>query len=247
MTIQAIHGARAATFERGSTPSITGPTTNAPPRLGEIGAGYESLGLEALTALLAVESAQEQQKTMKACERDARESQLSALRAQAEAQRARAADTRKEGLVQGAVQIAGGALTIASVAAGPSASAKNNDEWLRADARVVGADARWVSASGRYGDFVQSLERRQKVVETLGSTTTGLARPLAQATFGAAAIEHEADASARGTDAKFWENAASDYADLAHAAAASADKLRQLLGAVSQERTMLARTLARIG
>lgn len=241
MNVVATRGVRPASVSEGSpAPAKAG----GPPRLD---AGYESLGVEALAALLAVESAQEQRATMRLCQREARESQLAALAAQAESQHARADATRSEGLLQGAVQIAGGVLTVASATLGPSASAKNNDEWLRADARLPGADARWVSAAGRYGDWVQSTERQAKVVEAAGSTVSALARPVAQASAGAAALHHEAEASAHGVTAKAQENAASDYESLAREAAASADKLRQLLAAVVQERAALARTLVRAG
>lgn len=238
MNVQSVRGPRPLPASEGAAQSVGG----GPPRLD---AGYESMGVEGLVALLAVESAQEQRATMRLCQREARDAQLGALQAQADEQHARADATRDEGLVQGAVQIAGGLLTVASATVGPSASAKTNDEWLRADARLPGADARWVSAAGRYGDWVQSMERTSKVVETAGSTVSGLARPIAQASAGAAALHHEAEASARGVTAKAWENAASDYESLAREAAASADKLRQLLGAVVQERAALARTLVR--
>src|SRR5262249_17496259 len=81
---------------------------------------FEGLGIEALCAALATESAEIAQRAARDAERAAKETQAIALAQQVDALHQKAGDIRSEALVSGAFTAAGGALTIASVAAMPN-------------------------------------------------------------------------------------------------------------------------------
>jgi hypothetical protein len=227
--------------------------------------GFEGLGIESLAAMLAVESAHEMKKLMGDLEKAAKQSQVDALNQQVDALRGKADDMRGEGMLAGAFIIGGGAATIGSaVAAIPASESSKVDPKMPETPKTpepgagaaqpttpaaggsapagASASASTTNAEGKFnvGDAIG------RGLGPLGTTLSAFGPNLAKATYGAAQVNDDANATKHAADAKFAENARDEYAALAREARATIDKAEQALQSFVQERTAAKRAILRI-
>ncbi|MEO7094138.1 MAG: hypothetical protein ABI175_12865, partial [Polyangiales bacterium] len=85
-----------------------------------------------------------------------------------------------------------------------------------------------------------------RVAVPMGSTLTALGPNLAKATYGAAQVMDDANATQHAADAKFAENAKDEYASLARDARGTIDKAQQALQSFVQERAAAMRAILRM-
>lgn len=216
----------------GDAAAAPAPTGRATPSLD--GLVPEGMGIEYLAAMLMTETAKETKKTMRELQHEAKATQVASLREQAHHLREKADDLEAEGWLAGAMTAAGGALTIGAAYAGPSASdTAKAGEW-NAAAKTYGGGFKDVAAS--CNATLQAQTRLASTLSSLGSTTAALGPQLSKATYGAAQVRDDAEATRAAADAKFAETAKDEYAALVRDFDAGASKAMQLLQSITAER-----------
>jgi hypothetical protein len=261
MSVHPVSGGRTAQIAAGEEgPAATSATKSrvaaGPPSLGDV-ESFEGLGVEALAAALVSESAQSTQKVARECEKDQKQEQIDALRAQVEHLYEKADDLRGEGLVGGIGTIAGGAIVFgagcASVGSSgqPETDASATSSRCAPDPQVrpdVGASSAPAGASVDVrGTTPATISAGVPAAawQGVGSTIVQASPLLAKATYGAAQAKDDARATLSAAAAKFAESARDEYANIARDAKSTIDKAQQALQDFIQERNAAMRAILR--
>ena len=218
--------------------------------------GWAGLGIEALAAMLVVDSANKMRDLANKLESQSKQAEVDALRQQVDALHDKASDVRGEGMLAGALLIGGGAATIGAAYA--TATTTNNGAMAKelressaqclqqAEPSTMPLAKSWSELANHTADHLDLSAAMGPALNGTGQMMNVLAPNLAKATYGAAQVNDDANATKHAADAKFAENAKDEYANLAKDARATIDKAQQALQSFVQERTAAQRAILKI-